>query len=337
MSNDNSYVTRASDATNALTVNQNRNTSTNVNLDVGSGSSSRIRSHASNNGYTGYSELNTASAWDMWINLETTYPNGGWVYFKINNDSYIQLSGSDNKVNIYKDAPISGNLDVGGIMNTTQINITNVDPNNYPLVITNNGGNWFQGEYMATANDVGCLFRYKTGGSSSYWWTGVWGANTNEFNIWYNYQGLSLKPNGSAVLSGSLIQNPYASLKDNVADVDFTDCTNMLENINVKTYTRDDMEEGNERLGFIAQDVKAYLPDKFDNIIGSNIITDEQGENSKEIMTMDCARMACALWTIVQNQNEKIKALESKWKSKRNIIMITLFFDYLNIRNNNRG
>ena len=55
------------------------------------------------------------------------------------------------------------------------------------------------------------------------------------------------------------------------------------------------MEEGNKRLGFIAQDVKAYLPDKFDNITGSNIITDEQGENSKEIMTMDYARMVCVL------------------------------------------
>ena len=51
-----------------------------------------------------------------------------------------------------------------------------------------------------------------------------------------------------------------------------------------------------KRLGFIAQDVKSYLPDNFDNIIGSNIITDKQGENSKEIMTMDYARMVCAFW-----------------------------------------
>ena len=141
---------------------------------------------------------------------------------------------------------------------------------------------------------------------------GVWGANTNEFNIWFNYQGLSLKSSGSAVLSGSLTQDSDASLKGNVEDVDLTDCTNMLENINVKTYTRNDMEEGNKRLGFIAQNVKTYLPDKFDNIIGSSIITDEQGENSKEIVTMDYARMVCVLWKIVQNQNERIKALEAK-------------------------
>ena len=188
------------------------------------------------------------------------------------------------------DAVISGNLDVDGIMNTTKTNFTNDDTNNLPLVVTSNCGNWFQGEYLANANNVGCLFRYRTSGSSTYWWSGVWGSNTNGFSIWFNYQGLSLKSNGSAVLSGPLPQGSDASLKDNVEDVGLTDCMNMLENIRAKTYTRNDMEEGNKRLGVIAQDVKAYLPDKFDNITGSNTITDEQGENSKETVTMDYAR-----------------------------------------------
>ena len=49
----------------------------------------------------------------MFLNLSTTRTDGGWMYFKINNDDYMQLSGSDNKVNIYKDTAISGNLDVG--------------------------------------------------------------------------------------------------------------------------------------------------------------------------------------------------------------------------------
>ena len=217
-----------------------------------------------------------------------------------------------------------GNLDVDGIVNTTKIKLTNVVWDKFPLAITNTGTNWFQGDYISTANGVGCLFRYRTSGSTTYWWSGVWGSNTNDFNIWFNYQGLSLKSKGSAVLSGSLTQNPDASLEDNVEDVDLTDRTNMLENINVKTYTRNDMGEGNKRLGFIPQDVKAHLPDKFDNIIGSNIITDEQGENSKEIMTMGYARMVCVLWKIVQNQNERIKALEIKVQ-KINIIIVFIF------------
>ena len=102
----------------------------------------------------------------------------------------------------------------------------------------------------------------------------------------------------------------------------------MLENINVETYTRNGTEEGNQRLRFIAQDVKAYLPGKFDNRIGSNSITDELGENSKEMMTMDYARMVCALWKTVQNQNGRIKALGPKSKSQK-YIYVNLFFVYL--------
>ena len=135
-----------------------------------------------------------------------------------------------------------GNLDVGGIVNTTKINLTNAVWDNFPLAITNTGTNWFQGEYIATDNGVGCLFRYRTSGSSTYWWSGVWGSNTIDFNIWFNYQGLSLKSYGSAVLTCSLAQNSDASLTDNVEDVGLTDCTNMLENMNVKTYTRNAME-----------------------------------------------------------------------------------------------
>ena len=82
--------------------------------------------------------------------------------------------------------------------------------------------------------------------------------------------------------------------------------------MSVKTHTRNDMDDGNKRVGFLAQDVKAYLPDAFDNIIGSNTITDEQGKNSKEIMIMDYSRTVCVLWEVVQNQNGRTKALEPK-------------------------
>ena len=110
----------------------------------------------------------------------------------------------NNPVHIDKDTSISGNLDVGGVMDTTKMKLTNDDTISFPLVITNNGGNWFQGECIANANNVGCLFRYRTSGSSTYWWSGVWGSNTNDFNIWFNYKGLSIKSNGSAAKSCNL-------------------------------------------------------------------------------------------------------------------------------------
>ena len=161
----------------------------------------------------------------MFLNLSTTRTDGGWMYFKINGDSYMQLSWGDNEVNIYKDASTNGNLNVSKTLN-----------------LTSSANGWFVGKYESTNNEVAVSFEYKTSASSTSWWQGVRGANTNEFYIWYNYQRLSLKSNGSAVLSGSLTQDPNASLKDNVEDVGLTDCTDMLENINVKTYTRNDME-----------------------------------------------------------------------------------------------
>ena len=62
---------------------------------------SRIRCNAAVGGCTGFAELEAANGYDMFLNLSTTRTDGGWVYFKINNDYYIQLSSSDNKVNIY--------------------------------------------------------------------------------------------------------------------------------------------------------------------------------------------------------------------------------------------
>ena len=77
-------------------------------LDIGTSgyTNSRIRCNADVGGHTGYAELKANGSWDMFLNLQTTYPNGGWMYFKIINDDFMQLSGSCNKVNIHKDTAI---------------------------------------------------------------------------------------------------------------------------------------------------------------------------------------------------------------------------------------
>ena len=84
-------------------------------LDIGTSAytNPRIRCNAEVGGYTGYAELKAASSYDMLLNLSTTRTDAGWMYFKINNDDYIQLPSSDNKVNTHKDPTIAGNLDVG--------------------------------------------------------------------------------------------------------------------------------------------------------------------------------------------------------------------------------
>ena len=84
-------------------------------LDIGTSdyTNSRIRCNAEVGGYTGYAGLQAANSYDLFLNLSTTKSNGGWMYFKINCDSYMQLSGSDNKVIICKETLISSHLKVG--------------------------------------------------------------------------------------------------------------------------------------------------------------------------------------------------------------------------------
>ena len=170
-------------------------------LDIGTSgyTSSRIICNVYIGGYTGYAELRAANSYDMFINLSTTRTDGGWMYFKNNNDNYVQLSNSGNKVNIYKDAAISGNLEPQRLT----INKPSND-NDMPLQIINNNQSWFVASFENTIAEGGCLMQWIAPASSTYWWGGVWGANTNEFNTWFNYKGLSIKSNGSAAINENL-------------------------------------------------------------------------------------------------------------------------------------
>ena len=40
------------------------------------------------------------------------------------------------------------------------------------------------------------------------------GTNTNEFKLWFNYKGLSIKPTGNAVASGNLDVGPSQAQSD---------------------------------------------------------------------------------------------------------------------------
>ena len=123
-----------------------------------------------NGGYSGYAELRAYSSYDMFLNLSTTRTDGGWMYFKINNDDYIQLPGSYNKVNIYKDTPITGRLDVGEnpACSTNWIN----------LHTDNTNGNGFSGAMSFT----------------------IWGGKNCTWNITSNTTDVKIEVN----LSGNL-------------------------------------------------------------------------------------------------------------------------------------
>ena len=116
------------------------------------------------------------------------------------NEAYYDKAETDyllaNKVST------TGGVSIGGNVSAQQASLTSSDADHLPLVITRTGSSWFLGEYVASETNSGCLFKYKT--APGEWWTGVWGTNTHEFKIRFNYKGLSIKPTGDAALSGKL-------------------------------------------------------------------------------------------------------------------------------------
>ena len=145
-------------------------------LDIGTSNftNSRIRCNAEVNGYTGYAELKAASSYDMYLNVSATYPNAGWMYFKINNDDYMQLSGSDHKVNIYKDTSASGGLDVGAGAVTSSIK-----------AFASHNVNTSSCELIAVSRDHG-KFRFNTDYGHGTLYVGIHNVNFFRLTNWNN-------------------------------------------------------------------------------------------------------------------------------------------------------
>ena len=163
---------------------------------------SRIRCNAELNGYTGYAELSAYPSCDMHLNLSTARTDGGWMYFKINNDDYIQLPGSDNKVNVYKGAAISRNVDVGKVL--TLKRIPGVSDTTPLVIISDSPGGATVATHTSTASNQGCFSFWTTAASTASWMTCVMWGGSNEFVIKTGSNGLTLKPTGDTSIGGNL-------------------------------------------------------------------------------------------------------------------------------------
>ena len=103
----------------------------------------------------------------MLLNLPTTRTDGGWMYFLINNDDYIQLSGSDNKVNICKDTTVSSTLTINGDLGSSM---------KIPLAIENSTIHiefWTLASFHQGIANSGSWPQFSRGGTSNTWQTGM--------------------------------------------------------------------------------------------------------------------------------------------------------------------
>ena len=230
-------------------------------LDIGTSgyTNSRIRCNVELNGYTGYAELRAANSYDMFLSLSTTRTDGGWMYFKINNNSYIQLSGSDNKVTIYKDTTISGNLDVGV-----------GDPTSYIKTNAEDRGNTSYCELKTVNRDHGKL-RFNTNYAHGTLYLGINSSNFFRLTNWNNSITLYKPTTGTSddrlKENEELIENACETLSklrpqlyDKKPDIDNVDHTTRYK-----------------ESGLIAQDIYYDAPELRHLVYRGSPETDEDG------------------------------------------------------------
>ena len=98
-----------------------------------------------------------------------------------------------------------------------------------------------------------------------------------------------------------LVETSDKRLKDNILDVD-EDCSEIVKKVNVKTYNLKSDDPKKNHIGFIAQEIKAILPEKFEAVVNED----------SESMGINYGKMSAILWKCCQEQQSKIEHLESR-------------------------
>ena len=168
-------------------------------LDIGTTyTSSRIRCNAELGGYTGCAELKAASSYDMFLNLSPTRTDGGWMYFKTNDDGYIQLPGSDNKVNIYKGTTISSNLTINCNLGSSM---------KFPLGIKSSTIHtefWTLAPFHQGIANSGSWLQFSRDGASNIWQTGMPSDSSDVIRAPGATNRVIVHQNGNTTISGNL-------------------------------------------------------------------------------------------------------------------------------------
>jgi hypothetical protein len=101
------------------------------------------------------------------------------------------------------------------------------------------------------------------------------------------------------------------SLKDNIEDMPEHDAINLLKTVSAKTYTRNDLNDGKRRAGFIAQDFQNAPITLGENIVGKTMHSTERGGAEQEMLTLGYDRTAVILWQCCRSMLARIEVLEA--------------------------
>ena len=126
-------------------------------------------------------------------------------------------------------------------------------------------------------------------------------AQSLDFNAPIDNTGLSI--------TGNIIDTTVSNerLKTNIEDVD-TDFTDCIKHVKVKTFKyKDEKYRTNDTYGFIAQELKEYLPQEFTNIVKENKVKNE----NETFLSINYMKLSVVLWKCCQEQQSKIEHLEA--------------------------
>ena len=123
---------------------------------------------------------------------------------------------------------------------------------------------------------------------------------------------------GGVCTAQSYVTSSDQAIKADIQDLDPAVALNALSSCNARTYIRTDIGEVIDkvprRLGFIAQELQAALPNQITNVVMQN----------GELQAVDYSRLSVILWSVAKTQQElitdlstRVQALESpKTKTK---------------------
>ena len=108
-----------------------------------------------------------------------------------------------------------------------------------------------------------------------------------------------------ACLATAFTTTSDESVKDDVTDIDLTP---IFDNCDVKSYVRNDKQDWDRRVGFIAQDIQKACTD---NDLPNTFNCPSTNENGDELLGLDYSRLVCVLWSKVKQLEQRLSVLKN--------------------------
>ena len=108
----------------------------------------------------------------------------------------------------------------------------------------------------------------------------------------------------ATVTAVSFTSTSDRSIKTNIHDANLETIQGVFDAIEVKQYERTDV--AGKRLGYIANDFEAVLPEEYGNIV------QKVYSSGNPLLSMDYSRLSCILWGVCKNQQAALAALTTR-------------------------